>query len=555
MRRGVRVHGRTKLAAVAGCLALTASFAAIGCGGTDEGDEAAQGGEINVTLTSFPDYLDPQLSYTLEGWEALWPSYTPLLTYKHEAGEPGTEVVPGLAEDLPEISSDGKTYTLTLRDGMKYSDGTPIKASDFKYAVERMFDVESGGSSFYTTIVGAEDYQAGKAKDISGIKTNDQTGEITIELTEPRGTFNNELGLMFTAPIPQNTPAEDQTKNPPPSSGPFMITDVQPGRTFVMERNPEFKTIQDAGADEVADAHVDKITVTENKSNTAQVTDIEQNKVDFMVDPPSTDRLPEVESKYSDRFRFEDSINTYYMFLNYQDPPFDDLKVRQAVNWAIDPDALARIFGGRLHPTQQILPPGMPGYEEYELFPGRPDLDKARELLKEANPSDTDITVWTNDEPDRKRIGAYYQDVLNDIGFNAELKVISGEIYFTTIGNQKTANLDTGFDDWFQDYPHPNDFFQPLLSGESILPTNNQNHGNVDIPELNKEISRLAQEQLTPEVEAQYADLDRKFMEQAVWAPYGNERFTTFLSERMDFDESYHHLLFNQDYTSFAITD
>jgi peptide/nickel transport system substrate-binding protein len=95
------------------------------------------------------------------------------------------------------------------------------------------------------------------------------------------------------------------------------------------------------------------------------VTDIEQNKVDFMIDPPSTDRLPEVESKYSDRFRFEDSINTYYMFLNFQEPPFDDLKVRQAVNYAIDPEALARIFGGRLNPDQQILPPGMPGYEEY----------------------------------------------------------------------------------------------------------------------------------------------------------------------------------------------
>ena len=110
MRRGVRVHGRTKLAALAGCLAMTASFAAIGCGGggTDD-DEAAQGGEMNITLTSFPDYLDPQISYTLEGWEALWPTYTPLLTYRHVAGETGTEVVPGLAEDMPEISSDGKT--------------------------------------------------------------------------------------------------------------------------------------------------------------------------------------------------------------------------------------------------------------------------------------------------------------------------------------------------------------------------------------------------------------------------------------------------------------
>ncbi len=359
---------------------------------------------------------------------------------------------------------------------------------------------------------------------------------------------------MFVAPVPQNTPSEDQTKNPPPSSGPFEITDVQPGRSFVMERNPEFDTIQDAGADEVADANVDKITVTENTNNSAQVTDVEQNKVDFMVDPPIADRLPEVEQQYEDRFRFEDSLNTYYFWMNNQEPPFDDLKVRQAVNYAIDPEALNRIFGGRLNPDQQILPPGMPGYEEYELYPG-PDVEKAKQLLQQANPSDTDITVWTDDEPDRKRIGAYYQDVLNDIGFNAELKVIAGEIYFTTIGNAKTPNLDTGFTDWFQDYPHPNDFFEPLLNGESILPTNNNNFGNVDIPELNKEINTLAQEQLTDDVEQQYADLDRKYMEQAVWAPYGNERFTTFVSDRIDFDQVYHHLLFNEDYTSFAVTE
>jgi peptide/nickel transport system substrate-binding protein len=550
MSRGVRVHGRTKLAALVGSLALTASFAAVGCGGG--GDEAQEGGEMNITLTSFPDYLDPQLSYTLEGWEALWPTYTPLLTYKHEAGDAGTEVIPGLAEDLPQISADGKSFTLTLRDGMKYSDGTPIKASDFKYAVERMFDVNSGGSSFYEDIEGAADYAAGKANDISGIQTNDQTGEITITQTINRGTFPQELGLMFVAPVPQNTPPEDQTKNPPPSSGPFMITDVQPGRSFVMERNPEFDTITDAGV-EIPDAHVDKITVTENKNNSAQVTDVEQNKVDFMLDPPIADRLPEVESKYSDRFRFEDSINTYYMWMNNEEPPFDDLKVRQAVNYAIDPEALNRIFGGRLHPSQQILPPGMPGYEEYELYPG-PDMKKARQLIQEANPSDTDITVWTNDEPDRKKIGAYYQDLLNSLGFNAELKIISGDIYFTTIGNVKTPNLDTGFTDWFQDYPHPNDFFDPLLDGENITPTNNNNYGYVDIPALNKEINRLNQQPLE-QVEQQYADLDRKYMEQAVWAPYGNERFTTFVSDRIDFDEVYHHLLFNHDYTSFAITD
>lgn len=531
----------------------------IACGDDDGGGggAATEGGEINITMTSFPDYVDPQLSYTLEGWEVLWNTYTPLLTYKHEAGDPGVEVVPGLAEDMPEISADGKTYKLTLRQGMKYSDGTPIVASDFTYAIQRLFKADSGGSVFYETIVGAEDYADGKADTISGIQTNDQTGEITIQLTEPNGTFPNILGLMFAAPVPPSTPLdEDATNNPPPSSGPFTITSVDSPHTLVMERNPQFQTVKDAGASEVADAHVDKITVTQNKSNTNQVTGVIQNDIDFMVDPPDADRLPEVQAQYSDRFRLEESINTYYMWMNMQKPPFDDLKVRQAINYAIDPEALSRIFGGRLHETQQILPPGMPGYQEYEpLYPG-PDMAKAQQLLAEANPADKDITVWTDDEPDRKRIGEYYADLLNQLGFTAKLRIIAGDVYFETIGNEKTPDLDTGFTDWFQDFPHPDDFFRPLLNGENILPTNNNNFSHTAIPELDAKMDELLKKQITDEgVEDEYAALDKAYMEQAAWAPYGNEEFTTFVSDRIDFDTVYHHLLFNEDYSSFALTD
>jgi peptide/nickel transport system substrate-binding protein len=550
-----------KLVALAGVTAL-AAMGLVACGDDDGGGggEATEGGEVNVTMTSFPDYLDPQLSYTLEGWEVLWNVYTPLLTYRHEAGDAGTEVVPGLAEAMPDISADGKTYKLTLRKGMKYSDGSPIKASDFKFAIERLFTVDSGGSVFYEDIVGAEDFADGKADSISGITADDATGDITIQLTTPNGTFPNILGLMFAAPIPQNTPNADDpaglTDSPPPSSGPYMITSVNAPQRATMERNPQFKTVQDAGATEVTDGHVDKINIAQNKSNSAQVTGVEQNSIDFMVDPPIADRLPEVRAQYSDRFRFEDSINTYYWWMNTQTPPFNDLKVRQAVNYAIDPEAINRIFGGRLHPDQQILPPGMPGYEDYEdLYPG-PDLEKAQALLAEANPSDKDITVWTDDEPDRKRFGEYYNDVLTQLGFNTTLKIISGDVYFTTIGNEKTPDLDTGFSDWFQDFPHPDDFFRPLLNGESDLPTNSNNFSSVHIPELDAKMDELLTKQITDEgVEEEYAALDKAYMEQAVWAPYGNERFTTFVSDRLDFDTVYHHLLFNEDYTSFAITE
>jgi len=548
LRRAITIVGITTITA----------FGITACGGPKSGTAgnsatANNGGEINVTMTSFPDYVDPQLSYTVEGWEVLWNTYVPLLTYRHQKGDPGTDVVPGLAKDMPEISPDGKTYKLTLRPNMKYSDGTPIKATDFTYAIKRLFKADSGGSVFYEDITGAKDFADDKSDTISGIVTDDTSGDITITLDKPNGTFTNVLGLTFAAPVPPTTPLDkDATNNPPPSSGPFMISKVDAPNSLVMERNPQFKTVKDAGATEVPDAQVDKIIVTQNKNNSAQVTGVEQNTIDYMQSPPDADRLSEVKAKFSDRFRLENSINTYYFWMNNKTAPFNDVRVRQAINYAIDPEALNRVFGGRLHPTQQILPPGMPGHDEFTMYPG-PDMNKAKQLLAEANPADKDITVWTDDEPDRKRIGEYYHDLLNEMGFNAQLKVISGDVYFTTIGNTSTPDLDTGFADWFQDFPHPDDFFRPLLNGENILPTNNNNFSQVSIAANDTKMDELRTGKLTDEARKQYAELDKSYMEQAVWAPYGNEQFSTFVSDRMKFDQVYYHLLFAHDYTSFAL--
>ena len=162
----------------------------------------------------------------------------------------------------------------------------------------------------------------------------------------------------------------------------------------------------------------------------------------------------------------------------------------------------------------------MPGYKKFELYPH--NLAKAKQLIDEANPSDRDITVWTDSESPNDEAGAYFQAVLKKLGFNAKLKIVNADNYFTVIGNQSTPDLDTGWSDWFEDYPHPNDFFQPLLDGASILPTNNDNFARIDDPKLNEKIAKLGAEQLGPEQEAEYAALDREYMEQAPWAPYGN---------------------------------
>ena len=533
-------------AVVAMALAATIVVALASCGGSS----GKEGGTLRATYASFPDYLDPQLSYTAEGWTAMADTYLPLLTYAHAEGEAGGKVIPGLAESLPKVTNGGKTYTLKLRKGLKYSDGTPVKASDFKYAIERLFKVNSGGSPFYTKIVGAEKFAETKQGGIPGIRTNDKTGEIVIDLIAPSGTFTNELGLMFAAPVPPDTPAKDQTPNPPPATGPYVITSSDPGRSFTYERNPQWEKANGPAMPDLPDGHVDKIDVTLIRNDATQVNEVEQGNLEWMQNPPPADKYAQVKSKYEGtQFREEPTISTYYFWFNETKPPFDDVKVRQAVNYAIDGRALERIYAGQIASTQQILPPGMPGYERFVLYPH--DMTKAKKLIEEANPSDRDITVWTDDESPNDEAGAYYQDVLKKLGFNAKLKELNADNYFTVIGNLSTPDLDTGWTDWFEDYPHPNDFFQPLLAGESILSTNNTNFSQTDDKALNAKITKLGQEQLGPDQEAEYAALDKAFMEKAPWAPYGTRTLSTFVSDAIDLDKVIFNPTFGQYMTSF----
>jgi peptide/nickel transport system substrate-binding protein len=552
-----------KLGAVTAVLvfAAVAALGLVSCGGGDDSSSSSgsggggkQGGILNATYASFPDYMDPQLSYTQEGWSAMGEVYIPLLTYTHAEGTEGAEVIPGLAKEMPKISNGGKTYTLFLRPGLKYSNGKPVKASDFPYTVERLFKVNSGGSPFYTSIVGAEKFAETKKGGIPGIKTNDKTGEIQIELEKPRGTFTNELGLMFVAPVPKGTPMEDLSASPPPSTGPYTITKSQPGRGWEVERNPYWEKANSKAMPELPTGNLDGAKFTVVRNPQTQVNDIEQGKYDYMENPPPADRYTEVKEKYEGtQFRIEPTISTYYFWMNTKQPPFDDVKVRQAINYAVDSAALERVYSGQIKGTQQILPPGMPGYEKLELYPH--DMEKAKELLKEANPSDMDITVWTDTESPNNEAGEYYEGVLKELGFNTKLKILNADNYFTVIGNQSTPDLDTGWSDWFQDYPHPNDFFQPLLAGESILQTNNGNFANISDPELNKEIATLGEEQLGSEQEDKYKEMDKKFMELAPWAPYGTRTLSTFVSSAVNLDSVIYSPTFGAYLTSFEFNE
>jgi peptide/nickel transport system substrate-binding protein len=529
-------------------LFVTLGLALAGCGGS--GDAAPDGGTLRATFSSFPDYLDPALSHSEEGWTAIYDTYIPLLTYKHASGQEGSEVVPGLARSLPKISADGKTYSLRLREGLRYSDGTPVKAADFTRAIERVFLLNSSGSPFYTDIVGAARFAKHKRGGIAGIATDDRTGEITIRLVRPRGTFLQELALPFAAPLPAGTPDEDLSADPPPATGPYEIVSSKPGKGWSYARNPFWAKANAGRMPQIPAGHVDRIEVTVLRNPATQVSDVEAGRFDWMENPPPPDQYAAVKEKYEGtQFREEPTESTYFFWMNVTVPPFDDVRVRRAVNYAVDPRALERIYAGQLVGTQQILPPGMPGYERYQPYPY--DLEKAKQTIAAADPADREITVWTDNEGTQEEAGTYYASVLEDIGFDVKLQVLNADNYFSVIGNASTPDLDAGWASWFQDYPHPNDFFQPLLSGESIFPTNTSNLSRLADPKLSAQIGRLAEQPLDSEVEGEYAALDKEFMRLAPWAPYGTGTIPTFVSSAIDLDGVVYNPTFNQDLTSF----
>jgi len=542
--------------------ALGLTLVAAGCGGgskspsaggnstTTSGGTSASSGKtfanFRIAYDQGIDFLDPGLSYTVEGWGIMWNVYLPLLGYKHVNGPDGATLVPYLAQDMPTVTNGGKTYEFTLRKGLKYSDGTAVKASDFKATIERDFKIDSPGVGFFGNIVGADQFGKTKKGDISGIQTDDATGKITINLMAPQGDFEYILATEFAAPLPANTPAKDQSTTPAPSTGPYIIKSYKPNKEAIMVRNPDFDASQFDG--NVPSGNPDKITldIIGDDSVALQRVISGQDDYDFHQIPP--DRLSNVQQKYADQIKVYTPANTYYFFMNNRTPPFDNLKVRQAVNFAINREALIRVYGGLGQPTEQVLPPTYPSYKKLNNYPY--NLAKAKKLVDESGDKGMQVTVWNHDRGSDPKATAYLTDVLNSIGFKAKEKIVNSAVYWTTVGNQATK-AQIGFADWFQDYPHPLDWFDVLLNGDRITQTHNNNYANFDDPAVNAKIEALKKEpSLNSKVNAEWAEVDKMVDEQAPWAAFMNRQFTDFFNSDMDLSCYVNHVLYQFDFAT-----
>ncbi len=552
--------------ALALCSAVTVLPAVlVACGGASNSGSAAatatpgdkQGGTVKVLMGTAPDYLDPQEGYTTQSAEATWLAYTPLYTYAHKSGTAGGQVIPGLAEAFPVVSNGGKTYKLTLRKGLKYSDGTPVKASDFAYTIERAEKLNWGGKSFYTGYIkGARAYDSGKATSISGITADDATGQITIELTQPYGAFLNVLAFPSSGLVPSGTKMSNLSNDPPPGVGPYEIKNVVPNRSFDVVRDPNWT---DSTIPGIPAGHADiNVTIASNTQTEAE--QVLNNTADVFDwgDQVSPSLLGQIDAKAKGRFAKQDTISTFYFFLNTQEKPFNNQLAREAVNMAVDRRALARLNGGNFEPTCWFLPKGLVGHPTgacpYGDPNAAPDMAKAKQLLQQSGMAGQPVTVWSETRSPRQEFASYYADVLNQLGFKAKLKVIADASYFPTIGNLKT-NPQTGFADWNQDFPNPSDFYL-LMDKSSIQQTNNQNFSQVKDPFIQSELAALnpVPADKLDSVAGRWQALDEYVAKKAYIVAYGQQQAPKFYSDRVDFGAAVFHPLYGTDFSSLALT-
>jgi YVTN family beta-propeller protein len=504
-----------------------------------------RGGTLRVLGTGF-DSIDPALAYSSSSIAFVGLTGDGLTAVQHAAGRDGTQIVPDLAVTLPRPQDGGRTYRFVLRPGVRYSTGGDVRARDVRPSFERIWklppfmDTASPGPDFLDDIVGAAQCtRAPPTCDLSrGIVTepgNDAV--VTFHLTRPDPEFLYKLAMQFAFILPAGTPARAADVRPLPATGPYMVASYQIARRLVLIRNPRFHEWSQAAQ---PDGYPDRIELRLDIPGSRQVDAVLRGQADemggvFGLVPP--DRVGELVTQHAARARVEPLLNVIAVFLNTRVAPFDDVRVRRALNYGIDRRAVVRAVGGSAQgtPTCQILPPNFPGYVRYCPYDA-PDLRTARRLVAASGTRGMPVTVWSAEglaPAARPVVG-----LLHRLGYRATLRVVPDNArvnYFHQIYDSRTrAQAGTFY--WSADYPAPSSFLRLLSCGAFQRASRNSlNAAEFCSPAIDGQMrsaSRIAT--VNPQIaNREWARVDRALVDAAAWLPLYNARSVQLLSRRV----------------------
>jgi ABC-type transport system substrate-binding protein len=524
-----KTHGRRAPLAFLAAFAVIAAACTPGSSGSTA---PAGGGTLSIGYKSDIQTFDPSQGYDVVSWPAERLIFDTLLAY----GD-GADLVPSLATAMPEVSADGLTYTFTLRDNVSFVDATgavvrAMTADDVAFSFNRLLNPNLTpnpspvASGFFQIIEGAEAVVAGTATEASGIRVVDaKTVEFTI--TQADRTFLNLLAMPFGSIVPEGVATEDTAAfaAAPVGTGPYYLESYEQGQMARFARNTHYWGTAPGP---------DAFEIRVNIDPTTAVQQVEAGTLDVMGDniPPGSMQSVLDDPTYGDWVHRASFVATYYMSMDTSAPdsPLSNVLVRQAIAHAIDKENIVTLTQGAGTVAPCILPPAMPGYDA-ACDPYPYNQDTARALLTQAGfPDGFSTTLYTDTTDPDPTIGQAIQQDLAAIGIEVELVSQAFDALLGTITVKHQAPM--VFIGWFQDFPDPSDFYDPILS----CATNTEGNFNTAWycnEEIDAAASAAKGEQDLDARTAAYRDLFNRIMDDAPWVPIYHPDIVTLVNPRV----------------------
>jgi len=514
------------LSTVTVVIAMLAVFAGSGLAKTAK--TAKVGGTMNVDLANDVDYTDPALDYLSTGWEIEYATCLKLMNYPDANGPKSGQLTPEAAAGFPKISNNGKTYDFTIKANFtKFSNGQPVGPANFKAAFDRNADpkMQSPSLPFFSDIVGAD------KSPVSGVKVSGS--HLIFNLTKAAPDFLARVAMPFFCAIPTNLPHDPNGVLAPPSAGPYYISDRTPTKSITIKRNPNYKGKRPH--------NLDQIVYNIGNTLAASYLRAQQGSTDYAAQgiPPAS--YAEAAQKFGvnkGQFWVKPQLGVTYLAFNHDRPLFkgaNGTALAKAINYAIDRKAMLA-QGGYLagKRTDQILPPGIAGFRDANLYPLKgPDISTAKKWADKAGIKDgTTVEYYTSNTGSAPLVAQIVQFNLKQIGLTVNSHLFARAVQIDKEGTRGEP-FDITSEGWIADYADPYDFINVLLSGNSLHASNNNNVAYFNDPTYNKLMTQASLLSGSKRYSA-YGNLDISMMKNnPPWAARNNFNDRIMLSNRI----------------------
>ncbi|NUR27252.1 MAG: ABC transporter substrate-binding protein [Catenulispora sp.] len=539
--------GRDRAVATVTAAAVTAAvLLAAGCGsgkggaggqagGAQRGSAgstgtAKPGGTLHVLAATTFEHLDPARCYVTNGEDVSRLIYRTLTTYSAAAGPDGGKIVPDLATDLGTPTDDAKTWTFHLKDGLKYEDGTAITAADVKYGVERSFaDILPEGAPYARMWLAGGDKYQGPYKDKNGLASIETPDDRTVvfHLNRPIADFGSTVSLPVFSPVPQAKDTGVNYDQHPVSDGPYKIASYDPKSKLVLVRNTGWSK----ESDQVRKALPDRIefelgldtAVVDQRMIAAAGADADA----VAMEPIGAASVAKVQNDpaLKKRLVVSGSTSSRFLSLNTTHKPLDNAKVRQAIAFALDKDALRLTRGGPIAGdiATGLIPKSVAGYvpdDPYATPNAQGDPAKAKQLLADAGfPNGIDVTLDLPGTATGKAQGEAIQESLGKAGIRVKLNEVPSSSFWST-EETVAQEHDMVIDGWTPDWTGPSTLLPTILDGRLITPQGNNNRAMYSSPEVQRRFDEIAAMSDVTAADQAYGELSRQIMADAPIVPF-----------------------------------